>query len=156
MSAAEDFGRELERRRKHLRWSRRTLEKRSGVSESYISRLEREFPTPGRYVIVDIAMAMERADGWTVDAALRLMGESPLTADERAVAVRSGKPAPDLASLSAYWQHMSDRDREILLHTASRFAGQSGSRGLTEPRVDSWDVDPEPAAPTPADGPPEI
>lgn len=127
----EDFGKALLRRRTLRRWSRAQLQERSGVSESSISNYEvgkeGRFQQPGRYTVIDLASAF---GDWDIDEALALVGEEPLSEEERAKLV---KPAPGeegvaLGDLAPYWDLLDEEVRQALLTLAA-----SSARGKPRP-----------------------
>lgn len=113
----EDFGREVETRRQRLRWSRRELEVKSGVSESYISRLERGGGhVVGRGKVIDLAYALEAAGAWTVDEALATVGEPPWSDEEKAL---FASPSDPREQLDAMWGDLTPAGKTLLVHVAA-------------------------------------
>lgn len=105
--AAEEFRRELRQRRKDRHWSQARLARESGVSTPMIAKYEAaKVTSPGRHNVICLAQAL----GWDVDTALALVGEGPLSDDERALMpVRDRK-----AELDRLWVRLPARQQAAI------------------------------------------
>jgi transcriptional regulator with XRE-family HTH domain len=102
---AEDFGHLLRRHRTVRRWSQPELARRAGVPKGTIVAYEAaRVVKPGRANVVSLALALDWPGG--PDAALALVGEGPLSAEERQFL-----PAPvDLFDdVTRIWSQLSPR-----------------------------------------------
>lgn len=136
---AKDFGAELRKRRKLRRWSQRMLSERSGVSASSIANYEvgrqGRFQQPGRDTVVDLVKPF---GNWDIDEALAVVGEPPLTDEEREALLRPAQPKSgvSLADLARYWDDIPEQEREALLILAAAAAARESGPPMRDPLTD--------------------
>lgn len=122
---AEDFGHLLRRRRDARRWSQPELARRSGVPKGTIAAYEAaKVVNPGRANVVSLALALDWPNG--PDAALAMVGEGPLSAEERQFL-----PAPvDLFDeVTQVWPDLSPRLQAALTELLRAICEPHGPMG---------------------------
>jgi transcriptional regulator with XRE-family HTH domain len=110
--AVRDVGRYIREQRRQAELSLRNLAKQAGVSNPYLSQIERGLRQPSAKILKDIAKA------------LRISAE---TLYLRAGILDSGEEDGDLVAAILHEPHLTERQKQVLIEIYQSFRASSGA-----------------------------